>query len=76
MPLLFDCSFIVHLQEDGPGKTRVEVLEFNPRVRFGVIPGIGHGGVPGLVPNTRLVPPTTSDRVEMLGRIQMLGGNP
>lgn len=70
-PVPFNCNFIVHLQEDGPGQTRVEVLEFNPRVRFGKVLRRVHVGF-GYVVNTILVSPTTRDRVEMLERIQTL----
>lgn len=71
-PLPFNCNFIIHLQEDGPGRTRVEVLEFQPRVLFGKRFEIGHGGAIGFVTDAVLVPPTTRDRVEMLERIQTL----
>ncbi len=69
--LPFYCDFIIHLQEDGPGQTRVEVLEYNPRVKFGKRFVIGHGG-PAFVTDAKLVSPTTKDRVEMLERIRTL----
>ena len=71
-PLPFRCDFIVHLEEESPGQTRVEVLEYNPLVRLGRVPGWGHGGAPGFIADERLVPPTTSDRVEILERIETL----
>jgi hypothetical protein len=70
-PLPFYCSFVLHLQEDGPTQTKVEVLEYNPRVASGKHFVVGHGTI-GFVADAVLVPPTTRDRVEMLHRIQML----
>src|SRR5205823_2033208 len=70
-PVPFSCGFIIHLQELGPEQTRVEVLEVDPRIRFGETFVVGHGEA-GFVPDSKLVPPTTRDRVEMLERIQTL----
>ncbi len=70
-PLPFHCDFIIHLRDDGPTRTKVEVLEYNPRVRFGTRFVIGHGA-PAFVADSKLVPPTTKDRVEMLQRVQSL----
>jgi hypothetical protein len=70
-PVPFTCGFIIHLQEDGPAQTRVEVLEYDPRVRFGKVFVVGHAEA-GFVRDAKLVPPTTRDRVEMLVRIQTL----
>jgi hypothetical protein len=71
-PAPFNCHFILHLEPDGPGKTRIEVLEYRPMVKAGrklraLAP---HGAGPGFVSDLHLVPPTTRDRVELLERIR------
>lgn len=69
--LPFHCDFIIHLQEDGPTQTRIEVLEYNPRVKFGKAFHMTHVG-PVFATEDHLVAPTTKDRVEMLERIQAI----
>ncbi|HEV2844276.1 MAG TPA: hypothetical protein VG477_05475, partial [Thermoanaerobaculia bacterium] len=70
-PAPFTCHFILHLEPDGPGRTRLEVLEYRPMVKagrkFGLVP---HSVGPGSMSDLRLVPPTTRDRVELLERIR------
>jgi hypothetical protein len=68
----FTCSFVLHLEPDGPERTRVDVLEFQPRIKVGwefASHAFAHGP-PGFVDSYRIVPPTTRDRVELLEQIQ------
>ncbi len=68
-PAPFSCSFILHLEPDGDQRTRVVVLEYQPRVDVGSKIDLTHHGFV-LVPDLQIVPPTTRDRVEVLERVQ------
>lgn len=70
-PAPFTCHFVLHLEPDGPGRTKLEVLEYEPLAYAGrkLAPeahGIGFGPKDDL----RRVAPTTRDRVELLERIR------
>ena len=70
-PAPFTCHFILHLEPDGPGRTRLEVLEFAPLVNAGrKLAPEAHGVGLGRVDDLRPVPPTTRDRIELLERIR------
>jgi hypothetical protein len=70
-PVPFTCHFILHLEAEGPRRTRVEVLEYLPQVRAGKkLAPTAHGVGFGRVEDWRVVPPTTRDRVELLHRIE------
>ncbi len=67
----FTCHFILHLEPDGPGHTKLEVLEYDPRVDAGrKLASEKHGVGFGFATDLRQVPPTTRDRVELLERIE------
>ena len=65
-PARFKTDFIVHVAEAAGGGTRVEVLEYRPRVNLGrhFVLGGHHG--PGFYDDVRFVAPTTRDREELL----------
>jgi len=68
-PARFKTDFIVHLAEAEAGGTRVEVLEYRPRVNLGEHFDLrGHHG-PGFYDDVRFVAPTTRDREELLALI-------
>jgi hypothetical protein len=70
-PAPFTCHFILHLEPDGPGRTRLEVLEVAPLVDAGrKLAPEAHGVGVGRVDDLRPVSPTTRDRIELLERIQ------
>jgi hypothetical protein len=67
----FTCHFILHLEPDGPGRTKLEVLEYAPLVNAGrKLAPEAHGVGFGRKDDLRRVPPTTRDRVELLERIR------
>jgi hypothetical protein len=70
-PVPFTCHFILHLEPDGPGRTKIEVLEYEPLVDAGrKLAAEKHGVGFGFATDLRRVPPTTRDRVELLDRIE------
>ncbi|HSS52909.1 MAG TPA: hypothetical protein VLX28_28530 [Thermoanaerobaculia bacterium] len=67
----FTCHFILHLEPAGPGRTKLEVLEYEPLVYAGrKLAPDAHGVGFGRHDDLRRVPPTTRDRVELLETIQ------
>lgn len=67
----FTCHFVLHLEPDGPGRTKLEVLEYAPLAYAGrKLAPEAHGVGFGRIDDLRRVPPTTRDRVELLERIQ------
>ena len=70
-PAPFTCHFILHLEPDGPGRTKIEVLEHEVLVDAGRrLAPERHGVGFGRASNLRRVPPTTRDRMELLKRIE------
>lgn len=68
-PARFKTDFIVHVEDAQAGSTRVEVLEYRPRVNLGEHFDLrGHHG-PGFYDDVRFVAPTTSDREELLALV-------
>lgn len=70
-PAPFTCHFVLHLEAEGPRRTRLEILEYRPLVLAGkkLAPSAHVVGF-NYVEDQRLVPPTTRDRVELLRRIE------
>lgn len=65
-PVVFRCDFILHLAPTATGGTRVEVLEYLPRVWLGKrFDWLGHSG-PGRYRDIRRVAPTYGDRQRVL----------
>src|SRR5262249_2491193 len=70
-PADFTCDFVVHLGAGDAGTTRVEILEYRPRVRVGdTLASAAHGPGIARVWDQRPVPPTTGDREELLAAIR------
>jgi hypothetical protein len=71
----FQTDFVVHLEPDGPAgasATRIEVLEYRPRVRLGKTLDLrGHHG-PGFYWDIRTVEPTVREREALLALILRL----
>jgi hypothetical protein len=70
-PVPFQCGFILHFEAIGPNQTKVEVLETGPSVTYGRRFQLNAHAM-GMLPDTWLVAPTTSDRVSVLKRVQSL----
>jgi hypothetical protein len=71
----FKCEFIIHLEQTGSSQTKIEVLEYFPRVWAGKkFVALGHSG-PGYYQDIRDVEPTTADRVEVLKIVEKGIGN-
>jgi hypothetical protein len=69
-PVKFRCSFIIHLEALDSTRTRIEVLEYIPIIWIGrAFHLLGHAG-PGVYYDIREVPPTESDREELLELIK------
>jgi hypothetical protein len=68
-PAKFRCNFLIHLEPAADERTKVEILEFLPRIWVGRHFSLGHSG-PGFYYDIRTVEPTVSDRVELLAIIQ------
>jgi hypothetical protein len=75
-PVLFKSDFLIHLGSDLGRGTRVEVLEYRPRVHLGdrfVL--FGHHG-PGRYADVRFVGPTTREREELVDLVLELARAP
>jgi hypothetical protein len=65
--LPFSTDFLVHLEPIDDGRTRIEVIEYAPKVTVGTNFRLcGRHLFPEVTPDTRPVAPTTKDRQEML----------
>jgi hypothetical protein len=70
-PVDFTCHFVLHLEPAGPGRTLVEVLEYQPTVRVGKkLAWAAHGIGPAYVDRLLPVAPTAVDRSRLLARIE------
>jgi hypothetical protein len=68
-PAPFQTDFIVRLQPAAAGGTRLEIVEYRPRVRLGKRFDLrGHHG-PGFYCDIRFVAPTVRDRRELLALV-------
>ena len=65
-PVRFNTNFIIHLALTPEGATRVEVIEYLPVVWPGDVFRLCGRVGPNTYYDIRPVPPTTSDRIEML----------
>ena len=66
-PVKFRCGFLLHLEEQGPSATEVQVVEKAPEVWVGEHWALEHHGLDlGRVHDIRFVEPTIKDRLEML----------
>jgi hypothetical protein len=67
-PARFTCSFILHLEPLERSNTRIDVIEYLPRMLVGKKLGwSGHTGpFPQLFDDIRIVSPTVEDRLELL----------
>ncbi len=69
----FKCEFILHISAatggGGKARTRIEVVEYLPRVDLGKTIGIGQHG-PGPKRDVRDVAPTDADRVSLVGMMK------
>ena len=66
-PVPFSTDFLTHLEPLADDRTRIEVIEFGPKVTVGTnFRFCGRHLVPEIWPDTRSVAPTTKDRQEML----------
>jgi hypothetical protein len=67
-PARFTCNFILHLEPLESSKTRIDVIEYLPRVLVGKKLGwSGHTGpLPQLFDDIRIVSPTVEDRLELM----------
>lgn len=66
-PVPFSTDFLIHLEPIGDDKTRIEVIEYAPRITVGMNFRLcGRHLFPEFTPDTRPVAPTTKDRREML----------
>lgn len=66
-PVPFRTDFLIHLEPIEEGKTRIEVIEYEPEVTVGANFHLCERHlVPGVTPGTRPVAPITKDRREML----------
>lgn len=72
-PARFKTDFLVHVEADGTG-TRLEVIEYRPRVQLGErMMLLGHHG-PGRYEDVRFVFPTVHDREALLALLLELAG--
>ncbi|MEE8522865.1 MAG: hypothetical protein V3T72_02955 [Thermoanaerobaculia bacterium] len=70
-PVDFTCHFVLHLEPAGPGRTLVEVLQYQAMVRVGQkLTWSAHGLGPAFVDRLLPVPPTAGDRRQLLARIE------
>ena len=66
-PVPFSTDFLIHLEPIADDRTRIEVIEYAPKVTVGTNFHLcGRHLFPGFSPDTRPVTPTTKDRQEML----------
>lgn len=66
-PVNFRTDFLIHLEPVEAQKTRIEVIEYAPKVIVGTeVRLCGRHLVPSVSPDARPVAPTTEDRREML----------
>jgi len=70
-PVKFQCAFLIHLEPQGDGKTKIEVLEHQPIVNLGKAYMFGRHGWDYYY-DIRPVEPTVSDRAELLKQILAL----
>lgn len=69
-PVDFSTHFILHLDASGPERTRLEVIEVNPRLRLGRTWALAkHAMGIARVEDLRRVAPTTRDRQQLLSWI-------
>jgi hypothetical protein len=66
-PVPFSTDFLIHLEPIADDRTRIEVIEYAPKVTVGTNFHLcGRHLFPEVTPDTRPVAPTTKDRQEML----------
>jgi hypothetical protein len=71
-PAKFRCNFIIHLAPKDNAHTKIEILEYEPRIWVGKKVGFSAhtGPLPGVFYDIRDVRPTTTDRIDLLDLIQ------
>jgi hypothetical protein len=71
-PANFRCSFLIHLEPDGQGNTRIEIFEYQPTIWAGKRIGLSAHGppIPTTLHDIRPVDSTTADREQVLLMIQ------
>jgi hypothetical protein len=71
-PVEFRASYLIHLDQPAPERTRIEVIQLTPQVRLGLRwKASRHGiGLPVQAYDIRAVAPTTADRRRLLKRIE------
>ena len=76
-PAKFRCAFIIRLEPLGPGRTRVQVIEYLPMMWVGQAwSTLGHAG-PGFYDDLRIdLEPTRIDRTELLMLIEQAVATP